>query len=451
MSRSWWGLFLSLAAGVPLVYTGAPALLAPEPSASPPEAAASSPEASAPEHPADVQASAIFEATLAEEATAGLRPVERLGKLLFFDRRLSEPQGQACAVCHGPEVGWTGPDLFINLTGSVYEGAVRGRFGNRKPPSSAYATQAPILHLVAPGRAGFVGGNFWDGRATGEELGNPAADQAQGPFLNPVEQNNPSEAAVVAKVCRGPYGDLFRAVYGARICADVSHAYDSIARAIAAYEGSREVNAFSSKYDAWLAGRASLSAQERWGLRLFEGKARCDTCHTSRPGRRGEPPLFTDYTFENLGVPRNLFNPWYWELQFNPEGPFYVDLGLGAFLFTREEWAPFARANLGKVKVPTLRNVDKRPYPGFVKAYTHNGYFKSLESIVHFYNTRDVLPVCLSGTPGIPGVDCWPTPEVGLNLNTRDVGDLRLTLQEEQALVAFLRTLSDGYYQRAAE
>ncbi|QSQ28060.1 cytochrome C [Pyxidicoccus parkwayensis] len=407
------------------------------------------------ERPEDVQASAIFEATLAQGDSAehgGLKRVERLGKLLFFDRRLSEPMGQACAVCHGPEVGWTGPDMFINLTGSVYEGAVRGRFGNRKPPSSAYATPAPVFHLrTTSGVAEFVGGNFWDGRATGEDLGNPAADQARGPFLNPVEQNNPSKAAVVGKVCRGPYGDLFRAVYGASICGDVPRAYDSIARAIAAYEGSSEVNAFSSKYDAWLAGRASLTPQEAWGLRLFEGKANCDNCHTSQRGPHGEPPLFTDYTFENLGVPRNLFNPWYWEFQFNPDGPFWVDLGLGAFLQTREEWASRARANLGRVKIPTLRNVDKRPYPGFVKAYTHNGYFKSLESLVHFYNTRDVLPVCLTVTQGTPGVDCWPVPEVGLNINTTEVGNLRLSPQEEQAIVAFLRTLSDGYIRHTVE
>ncbi|RKH06673.1 cytochrome-c peroxidase [Corallococcus carmarthensis] len=429
MSRS--GLLLLLALGVPPAATVAPAL-----------------ESQAPEA---VQASATFEATLAEGSASPLKPVERLGKLLFFDRELSEPRGQACAVCHGPEAGWTGPELFINLTGSVYEGAVRGRFGNRKPPSSAYATQAPILHLDVPQRARFVGGNFWDGRATGEKLGNPAADQAQGPFLNPVEQNNPSAAAVVAKVCRGRYGDLFRAVYGTGICGDVPHAYDSIALAIAAYEGSREVNAFSSKYDAWLAGRAALTRKERWGLELFEGKARCSNCHTSRPGPGGEPPLFTDYTFDNLGVPRNLLNPWYWQIQFNPEGPFYVDLGLGGFLFTRDEWTPYARANLGKVKVPTLRNVDKRPYPSFVKAYGHNGYFKSLESIVHFYNTRDVLPVCLADVSGVPGVDCWPVPEVGLNLNTREVGNLRLSPQEEHALVAFLGTLSDGYARHEAE
>lgn len=124
------------------------------------------------------------------------------------------------------------------------------------------------------------------------------------------------------------------------------------------------------------------------------------------------------------------------------------DYGLGAFLYTREDWRPLARENLGKVKVPTLRNVDKRPFPWFIKAYGHNGYFKSLESIVHFYNTRDVLPVCLPELPGKPGVDCWPPPEVGLNLNTTEMGDLGLSPQEEAAIVAFLATLSDGYLSR---
>lgn len=443
------GLLLSLMVGGVLACDVAPGPRAPLPEM-PLEADAQAPSTHDPTVAARVET--VFEATLAEalsdsgpmrteaRAGGGLTREERLGKLLFFDRRLSEPRGQPCAVCHGPEVGWTGPEMFINLTGSVYEGAVKGRFGNRKPPSSAYATPAPIFHLADPAEGLFVGGNFWDGRATGEELGNPAADQAQGPFLNPVEQNNPSEATVVAKVCAGPYGDLFRAVYGAGICQDVGRAYDSIALAIAAYEDSSEVNAFSSKYDAWREGRATLTWQEAWGLELFKGKGQCANCHP--------PPLFTDFTYDNLGVPRNLLNPWYWQFQFNPLGPFYVDLGLGAFLQTRPEWAAYARANLGKVKVPTLRNVDKRPFPWFVKAYAHNGYFKDLESIVHFYNTRDVLPVCLIEIPGIPGVDCWPVPEVGLNVNTTELGNLGLSPQEEQAIVAFLRTLSDGYSQR---
>jgi cytochrome c peroxidase len=115
----------------------------------------------------------------------GLTDNEQLGKSIFFDQNLSKNQNQSCAVCHAPEVGWTGPLSDINADGAVYEGSILGRFGNRKPPSSAYATPSPILHFVIEKKeALFIGGNFWDGRATGEKLGNPAADQAQGPFLN---------------------------------------------------------------------------------------------------------------------------------------------------------------------------------------------------------------------------------------------------------------------------
>jgi cytochrome c peroxidase len=381
-------------------------------------------------------------------STSALTPVERLGRHLFFDTRLSEPPGQSCSGCHAPEAGWTGPSSTANAQGAVYEGAVPGRFGNRKPPSAAYATQSPDFHLID--RQGtFEGGSFWDGRATGGKVGNSAADQAQGPFLNPVEQNNADAAAVVAKVCDSAYAPLFQQVYGQDICdgAHVERAYEGLARAIAAYEGSREVNAFSSKYDAYLSGRARLTELETEGLQLFEGKAKCSRCHPSRPGPQGEPPLFTDFSYDNLGVPRNPENPWYAQSGFNPRGAAWVDNGLGAFLVTRPDFRPYARGNLGLQKVPSLRNVDKRPRPDFVKAYGHNGYFKSLESVVHFYNTRDVLPVCLAEDSGTPGADCWPPPEVGLNLNTDELGDLGLTEREEGALVAFLRTLSDGYPQ----
>ncbi|MBP1735736.1 MAG: cytochrome, partial [Deltaproteobacteria bacterium] len=128
-----------------------------------------------------------------------LTPIEQLGKSIFFDLNLSINQNQACAACHGQEVGWTGPDPLINAHGTVYEGSVPGRFGNRKPPSSAYATLSPILHMDKSGL--WIGGNFWDGRATGEKLGNPAADQALGPFLNPAEQALPDSACVVYRVC----------------------------------------------------------------------------------------------------------------------------------------------------------------------------------------------------------------------------------------------------------
>src|SRR5512136_1568199 len=143
------------------------------------------------------------------QAQGGLTPQEQLGKSLFFDTNLSTPPGQACAVCHAPQVGWTGPDQAINAGGAVYEGAVAGRFGNRKPPASAYAGDSPILHWDG---TTWVGGMFWDGRATGWTLGDPLAEQAQGPFLNPLEQNNASAQVVIDKVKVSDYAGLFTGV-----------------------------------------------------------------------------------------------------------------------------------------------------------------------------------------------------------------------------------------------
>ncbi len=385
-------------------------------------------------------------ATASEQQASGiagavnLTPKETLGKFLFLDENLSEPEGQDCGACHSPEVGWTGPDPSINKHGAVYEGAVAGRFGNRKPPSSAYAPFSPIFHFEKRKGGYFAGGNFWDGRATGEKLGNPAADQAQGPFLNPLEQNNPSPAAVVMKVCNSSYVGLFKEVWGNDACNNVEKAYDEIALSIAAYEGSREVSQFSSKYDYYLAGRTELTEQEKKGLGLFKGKARCSSCHPTG----GKRPLLTDFTYDNVGVPRNPENPFYNMTEFNPLGAAWIDPGLGGFLSSRENLLKFQRENYGKFKVPTLRNVDKRPSSGFVKAYSHNGYFKSLKEIVHFYNTRDVLPVC-GIKDSVPGENCWPLPELALNMNTKEVGNLGLSNVEEDAIVAFLKTLSDGY------
>ncbi len=373
----------------------------------------------------------------AATAAPNLTPKEQLGKAIFFDPNLSLNNNQACASCHAPEAGWTGPDTNINLHGSVYEGSIPGMFGNRKPPSAAYATLSPILHLDKKGD--FVGGNFWDGRATGERLGNPAADQAQGPFLNPREQALYSAADLVAKVCAASYGDLFKQVWGTAACepANVNLAYDDIALSVAAYEGSPEVNAFTSKWDYVLAGKAKLTKQEQKGFALFQGKGQCRLCHVST----GRNALFTDFTFDNLGIPKNPENPFYIEF------PTFVDAGLGGYLLSRPEYAPYAEENLGKHKVPTLRNVDLRSSNAVVKAYGHNGYFKSLYGIVHFYNTRDVLPTCpgdYTEAQALAAV-CWPEPEMTQNLNATELGNLGLTGAEEEALVAFLKTLSDGY------
>ena len=364
-----------------------------------------------------------------------LTPIEQLGKSIFFDDNLSIHYNQSCASCHAPDAGWTGPDGVINNSRAVYEGSIAGRFGNRKPPSSAYATLSPIFNQDQKGM--FVGGNFWDGRATGEKLGNPAADQAQGPFLNSVEQALPDADEVVSRVCGSSYGNLFRDVWGLDACKDVNQAFDQIALSIAAFENSFEVNAFNSKFDLSQKGQAKLSMKERRGRFLFNGKGKCSRCH---PGN-GKQPLFTDFTFDNLGVPKNPENPIY------SVEPDFVDLGLGGFLdddgYPEEVWED----EIGKHKIPTLRNVDRRPDEGFVKAYAHNGYFKTLEGIVHFYNTRDVKSTCFGDFTEAQALaaNCWPSPEVDYNVNTDELGNLRLTSEEEAAIVAFLKTLSDGF------
>ncbi len=400
-------------------------------------------------------------------ASTGLTDIEELGKAIFFDQSLSINQNQSCADCHAPEEGWTGPISEINGIGAVYEGSILGRFGNRKPPSAAYATVSPIFHMDKKGL--FIGGNFWDGRATGEVLGNPAADQALGPFLNPLEQGLPDSACVVYRVCTASYTVPFEDVWGAGSCsiawpADIEYVcategttvilseadraksdmnYGSIGLSIAAYEASSEVNAFTSKYDYTFTGMAKLNKEEQKGFALFQGKGKCKLCHIS-----GKDALFTDFTFDNLGLPKNPENPFYSaEEAFNPLGYDWVDMGLGDFLASRTDYADYADAHMGMHKVPTLRNVDLRPSGDFVKAYGHNGYFKTLEGIVHFYNTRDVLPTCEGDFTEAEALaaNCWPAPEVPENVNTAELGDLGLTPDEESAIVAFLKTLSDGY------
>ena len=363
-----------------------------------------------------------------------LTPIELLGKMLFFDENLSTPSGQACATCHAPETGFTGPDSGRNIGGSVYPGAVHTRFGNRKPPTAAYGGESPVLYYDEDDEV-WVGGMFWDGRATGWTLGDPLAEQAQGPFLNPLEQNNPKAKLVCIKVKDSAYADQFEEVWGPgslECVKDIYGTYERIALSISAYEKSTEVNPFTSKYDYYLKGEVVLTGKEAKGLELFEGKAMCSACHPSKQGLGGEPPLFTDFTYDNLGVPRNPLNPFYsMPPKWNPLGEDWVDYGIGGFLknagYTLEVYEP----ELGKQKVPTLRNVDARPYQEFVKAYTHNGFFKNLEDIVHFYNTRDTEP--------------WPSPEVPDNMNTDELGDLGLTANEEAAIVAFLKALTDGF------
>jgi cytochrome c peroxidase len=394
-------------------------------------------------------ATAIFlSVPLPASEPVSLSPKEQLGKILFFDTNLSSPEGQSCAVCHGPEVGFTGPDEEVNKGEAVYEGAVKGRFGNRKPSAASYAGDSPVLHFDKEEKV-WVGGMFWDGRATGKTLSDPLAEQAQGPFLNPLEQNVPDTKTLCTKIRQSSYASLFEEVWGkgSLDCADrIQATYDRVARSIAAYERSREVNPFTSKFDFWMRKKGKLSKEEMAGLALFEGKGKCAECHPSKSGPKGRAPVFTDFTYDNLGIPKNPANPFYgMAAKWNPHGKAFVDTGLGGYLKDAGYEESVYKKEMGKVKVPTLRNVDMRPSPGFVKSFGHNGYFKSLKEIVHFYNTRDVFPKCEGETNPKPGENCWPAPEVSSNVNMEELGNLGLSEDEENAIVAFLKTLNDGY------
>jgi cytochrome c peroxidase len=379
-------------------------------------------------------------------AQPNLTPKEALGKALFFDKRLSRPAGQSCASCHDPRTGWTSP--VENLAGPM-EGAVKGRFGNRKPPTSAYAGWTPKLHRNAEGK--YVGGLFWDGRATGHQR-EILAEQAEGPFLNPLEHALPDRKTFAVLLRTAPYAAEFARVWKLvpSDWTNSDHVFRLATDAIAAYERSAEVNPFDSRFDDfWRAalgkglnvadirpGNVSryaglgLNEQELRGLAFFHRMGRCSECHTLDPGPGTTPPLFTNFTYDNLGIPRNAENPFYtMPAPHNPEGKAWVDPGLGATLKALPADAPYAAANHGKHRVPTLRNVDKRPAPTFTKTFGHNGFFKSLEHIVTFYNRRDT---------GI-----FPPPEVTASVNKDQLGKLGLTPEQETAIVAFMKTLTD--------
>ncbi len=338
-------------------------------------------------------------------AQAALTSEERLGKLMFFDENLSEPNGQSCASCHHPDAGFADPDTHL----PVSEGVILGLFGGRNSPSAAYAKFFPEFSYQ---NGVAIGGQFWDGRAAN------LTEQAKGPFLNPVEMANPNKATVIADINASSYANLFTQICGST--SDIDAAYNCVAESIAAYEKTDEVSPFSSKFDAVMAGQAQFTRLERRGRMLFNGRAQCSQCHTDngRMGRMGggntdssTPVLFTDFKYYNLGLPKNNEYP----LNLQPNS---IDLGLGGVLNVASE--------NGKFKTPHLRNIANTP------PYMHNGVLKTLKEVVHFYNTRD-----------IPGL--WDAPEVSENMETRRVGNLRLNSRQEDAIVAYMMTFTDGY------
>ena len=327
-----------------------------------------------------------------------------LGKLIFNDTNLSNPIGQACASCHSSETGFSDPNHSI-----VSEGAVSNTFGNRNAPILAYNVFSPNRYYNTVDET-FVGGLFLDGRSPNLK------EQIIHPMLNPAEMNNISAAVIVIKIKQASYYPQLVSVYGNSTFDDDILSY--VADALMQFETSDEVNPFTSKYDYYLQGRAKLSLEETKGLVLFEGKAKCALCHVTDADPIQKKVLFTDFTYDNLGVPKNPNNPFYTQTA-NLLGASYVDLGIGAIVSNS--------AHNGKFKVPSLRNV------AVSAPYFHNGSITTLEKAVRFYNKRDL------------NTGEFASAEVPQNVNVEELGNLQLTDEEEQNLIAFLKTLTDGY------
>jgi cytochrome c peroxidase len=328
-----------------------------------------------------------------------------LGKEIFNDDNLSNPIGQSCASCHSKEKGFSDPE-----NRDISEGAVTTIFGNRNAPSLAYNIFSPSRYYNSEDGT-FVGGLFLDSRSPNLQ------EQFIHPLLNPLEMNNTSKSTIVQKIKQASYYPKIIELYTNSIFE--SDILDYVADALDRFQTSEEVNPFTSKYDYFIKGRASFTAEEKKGLALFQGKALCSQCHVTEPDPIQRKILFTDFTYDNLGVPKNLNNPFYTQTA-NSAGINYIDLGIGEIVSQPE--------HDGKFRVPTLRNI------AITFPYFHNGSLNTLEEVVHFYNVRDKK----TGEFG--------KPEVEKNINTDELGNLNLTEEEEQNLVAFMKTLTDGYH-----
>jgi len=451
---------------------------------------------------------------------SGYDMVQTLGKLMNFDENISVFKNQACASCHMPYAGFSGPIPSVNLTMVAFPGSFHFRAGKRTAQRYTYSPWFPVLQFNET-QALFFGGNFWDSRATGYLLQNPDAEQAQHPPVDTQEMGAPDTACIVFRLSQAEYRPLFEQVWGRgsldikfppdteKICSTpggaavfgtdttpvklsledrllANRAFDNWGQSLDAYEKSKEVSPFTSKFDAFLKGNATLTPDEMAGYNLFRGKANCNSCHTDGRGTTLTPgqtdnsniavfnPLFTCFGSANEGLPLNPRNAFYYQttpdffgFTPNPFGFGYRDLGLGTFLRSgfgsapnpNSEWIPFAPTSDGTFQVSTARNVamtptqcptTEAPGPYFQKGFFHNGYIKSLKQLVHFYNTRDEPTFAFAVTSGhcpsgtVERVTCWPMPEVRNNIDMT-TGKLGLTDQEENQIVAFLQTLTDGF------
>jgi cytochrome c peroxidase len=349
-----------------------------------------------------------------------------LGKALFFDAALSEPAGTSCASCHESSRAFSGDH---GSGAGVAAGSRPGVLARRSTPSLLYLAYVPRFRFFRGDDERGVdaepyGGFFWDGRA------DSIAALVRQPLLNPREMNNRDAAQIAAKLRRASYADAFQQEFPGALD-DADRALDALGIALQAFLTSPSMAPFSSKFDDYVRGRATLSAKETEGLRLFKDprSGNCAKCHRVFDGSPApERSMFTDYGYESVGAPQNG------RVRRRDE-----DLGLC------ERTDPANPSNdakwCGSFRTPSLRNVALR------KGFMHNGAFTSLRDVVRFYATRATNPERWYPS-GVPFDD---TPaayrgrvNVGIAPYSRRKGDApALDEAEIDAIVAFLGTLTD--------
>jgi len=329
-----------------------------------------------------------------------------LGKSIFFDTNLSNPKGQSCASCHSPEKAFSDP-----RNNSITSGANGTSFGSRNVPSLSYNIFSPKRYYNSINET-FIGGLFLDGRS--ESL----QEQFIHPILNPLEMNNSNENEVATKIRNANYYSTLTNIYGVPNSNEKLLSY--VSDALSKFQKSSEVNSFTSKFDYVSKGLMQYTEDEKKGLTIFKEKGKCAQCHIIDSEENTGKILFTDFSYDNIGVPRNATNPFYSQPStVNPSGTNFVDLGIGAIVNSP--------LHNGKFRVPTLRNI------AITGPYFHNGSFKTLKEVIHFYNVRDLK----TGE--------FTEPEINQNVNKEELGDLKLTPNEEFQLEKFLETLTDHY------
>ena len=376
---------------------------------------------------------AVSAATSTAQSPSELSPAARLGQKIFSDASLSASGVTSCASCHDPAHAYA----QNNALSVQHGGAEHDKEGLRAAPSLRYLHFAPPFSIDAEGKAS--GGFNWDGRAAS------LAQQAEGPLLSALEMANGNRQAVLTRLQKTAYAEEFKQVFGATIFSTPDAAFERLLTALERFQiEDPSFHPFDSKYDQYLAGKVPLSSAELRGLTLFEDpqKANCAACHVSKKRNDGGAPLFTDFSYDNLGVPRNS------ALLANAD-PAYFDLGLCGPQRTDLQH----QANLcGAFKVPTLRNVATR------KVFFHNGHFKDLQEVVKFYVRRDThpaewYPVSTKNKSQHQRFNDLPA-KYQKNVNTTEVPYERkpsakpaLDADEINDLIAFLKTLTDGYHE----